>query len=88
MTYKHTAGYQRGESPSNAGRPNTHTHTHIHTHKKIMKKIMKNNEKPQHTSQGASITNVRSTSITNQILIVIAQRKKKLFANPFKCCNR
>jgi len=26
MTYKHTSGYQRGESPSNAGRPNN---THI-----------------------------------------------------------
>jgi len=36
MTYKHTAGYQRGESPSNAGRPtNTHTHTHTHTHRAI-----------------------------------------------------
>jgi len=31
MTYKHTAGYQRGESPSNVGRP-TNTHTRTHTH--------------------------------------------------------
>jgi len=47
------------------------------------------NEKPNiRRKEHTSLIHVRSTSITIQILIVIAQRKKKLFANPFKCCNR
>ena len=74
MAYKHTAGYQRGESPSNAGRP-TNTHTHPHTRARTHTQIMKtpNIRRKEHTS----LIHVRSTSITIPILIVIAQREKK-----------
>ena len=62
----------------------THTRTHTHTHIKKIMNITPNIRRKEHTS----LIHVRSTNITIQILIIIAQIKGNFFANPFTCCNR
>jgi len=53
--------------------------THTHPHTKNNEKIMKNNENPTRRKEHTSLIHVSSTSITIQVLIVIAQRKKRNF---------